>query len=135
ICLITAYLFPQFYRSFLAVLTPLLEIGLLATKQDLASASGWWFLAFGAMQLPVGVALDRIGPRRTTAVLLALAAAGALVFAAAQTPLQLKIAMALIGAGCAPVLVATYFILAREFAPAQFGVLASLTIGLGSLGD
>lgn len=135
ICLITAYLFSQFYRNFLAVLTPLLEIGLLATKQDLASASGWWFLAFGAMQLPVGVALDRIGPRRTTAVLLALAAAGALVFAAAQTPLQLKIAMALIGAGCAPVLVATYFILAREFAPAQFGVLASLTIGLGSLGD
>lgn len=135
ICLITAYLFSQFYRSFLAVLTPILEIELMATKQDLASASGWWFLAFGAMQIPVGVALDRIGPRRTTTLLLALAAAGALVFAAAQTPLQMKIAMALIGAGCAPILVATYFILAREFPPVQFGVLASLTIGLGSLGD
>lgn len=134
-CLIIGYLFSQFFRSFLAVLTPVLELELGAGKQDLASASGWWFLAFGATQLPVGVALDRIGPRRTTAALLALAAVGAAGFAMAQEPLHIKLAMVLIGAGCAPVLVATYFILAREFPPVLFGTLASVTIGLGSLGD
>ena len=38
-----------------------LDIG--ATAENLASASGLWFLAFALMQIPVGVALDRIGPR------------------------------------------------------------------------
>jgi sugar phosphate permease len=61
--LILGYVLSQFYRAFLAVLTPVLEADLGATKEDLASASGWWFLAFAAMQIPVGVALDRIGPR------------------------------------------------------------------------
>ncbi|MBE2275031.1 MAG: MFS transporter [Rhodobacteraceae bacterium] len=134
-CLMLSYVLSQFYRAFLAVLTPVLEADLGATKPELASASGWWFLAFAAMQIPVGVALDRIGPRRTASVLLAVGALGAAVFATAQSPLAIKIAMALIGAGCSPVLMASYYIFARQFSPAVFGTLAATTIGVGSLGN
>lgn len=133
--LVFAYVLSQFYRAFLAVLTPVLEADLGATKEDLAFASGAWFLAFALMQIPVGEALDRIGPRWTAASALLVGAVGAGVFALASSPMMLVVAMALIGVGCSPVLMASYFIFARQFSPAVFGTLAGATIGIGSLGN
>lgn len=134
--LVAAYVLSQFYRAFLAVLTPVLGQDIGATAADLATASGYWFLAFAAMQLPVGLALDRIGPRWTSASLLALGGGGgAALFAAAQGPGTIQIAMALIGVGCSPVLMASFYIFARSFTPAVFGTLAGLTVGIGNLGN
>ena len=133
--LVVAYVLSQFYRAFLAVLAPALETEVGATKAELATASGMLFLAFALMQIPVGEALDRLGPRRTAAAALLVAAAGAGLFAASTTPGMLILAMALIGAGIAPVLMAAYFIFAREFPAALFGTLAGATIGFGSLGN
>jgi MFS family permease len=130
-----AYVLSQFYRAFLAVLTPVLEIDLGASKAELATASGAWFLAFALMQIPVGEGLDRIGPRRTAAMALVVGAVGAGVFASATSPAMLTFAMVLIGIGCSPVLMASYFIFARQFTPAVFGTLAGATIGIGSLGN
>lgn len=76
ISLILAYTLSQFYRAFLAVLSPVLQAELGAGPEDLAISSGMWFLTFALMQIPIGGALDRIGPRRTVAVLLALGGAG-----------------------------------------------------------
>lgn len=133
--LILAYVLSQFYRAFLAVLTPVLAADLGATPESLASASGLWFLAFALMQIPVGEALDRFGPRRTASVLLAVGGVGAGLFAAATGPGMINIAMILIGMGCAPVLMASYYIFARSFSPAVFGTLAGVVIGIGSLGN
>src|SRR5690606_5082353 len=116
--LVAGYVLSQFYRAFLAVLTPALGADLGATPADLGRASGLWFLCFALMQLPVGWALDRIGPRWTTAVLLALGGGGgATLFALATSPLHIQVAMGLIGIGCAPVLMAGYFIFARVYPP------------------
>ncbi|WP_456390075.1 MFS transporter [Profundibacter sp.] len=134
--LVLAYMLSQFYRAFLAVLAPVLKTDVGAQPDDLAQASGLWFLAFALMQLPVGWALDKIGPRRTASVLLAIGGAGgAVVFAMAQTPLHINIAMALIGIGCSPVLMASYYIFARSFSPAIFATLASSILGAGILGN
>lgn len=134
--LVGAYVLSQFYRAFLAVLSPVLKAELGIGAEDLATASGLWFLAFALMQLPIGRALDSIGPRRTTAVLLALGGGGgAAVFALAQGPVAIWVAMVLIGAGCAPVLMASYYIFARTYSAAVFGTLAGAVIGFGSLGN
>lgn len=133
--LIIGYVLSQFYRAFLAVLSPVLIADLGATPEILATASGYWFLAFAAMQIPVGALLDRVGPRFTTAGLLAIAAIGAAIFASAAAPEAIKYAMLLIGIGCAPVLMAAYVIFARSFPPAAFGTLAGMVIGIGSLGN
>ncbi|MES2914061.1 MAG: MFS transporter [Pseudomonadota bacterium] len=133
--LLLAYVLSQFYRAFLAVLTPVLKADLGVSSADLASASGWWFLAFAAMQIPIGSALDRIGPRLTSGVLMAVGAAGALLFSQAGGAFEIKLAMAMIGVGCAPVLMASYFIFARSFSPGIFGTLAGVTIGVGALGN
>lgn len=131
-----AYVLSQFFRAFLAVLSGVLEADIGTTPEDLARASGFWFLSFAAMQLPVGWALDRIGPRRTASVLLLLGGAGgAALFAVATSALHINLAMLLIGIGCSPVLMASYYIFARQFPVAQFATLAALMLGVGSVGN
>ncbi|MFN6952216.1 MAG: MFS transporter [Albidovulum sp.] len=134
--LVAGYMLSQFYRAFLAVLAPTLNAEIGATPSDLALSSGIWFLSFALMQMPVGLALDRIGPRLTVATLLGLGGGGgAFVFALAEGPGAVHLAMALIGVGCSPVLMAAYYIFARIYPPAVFGTLAGAIIGLGSLGN
>tara|TARA_R110002096_G_scaffold6145_4_gene28095 strand:+ start:573 stop:1745 length:1173 start_codon:yes stop_codon:yes gene_type:complete len=136
LALLMAYVLSQFYRAFLPVLAPVLAIDIGATADDLARASGIWFLIFAAMQIPVGMALDSIGPRKIAAILFIFGGAGgALLFGFAQTPAHVMIAMGLIGIGCSPVLMASYYILARSYAPAVFGSLAGAMIGFGTLGN
>ncbi|WP_377192027.1 MFS transporter [Ruegeria meonggei] len=136
VVLCLGYVLSQFFRAFLAVLSVDLGRDIGATPEDLAFASGLWFLVFAAMQLPVGWALDRIGPRLTAAVLLMIGGAGgAALFAVASTPLHIAIAMGLIGVGCSPVLMASYYIFAREYRPARFATLAALMLGVGSVGN
>ncbi len=131
-----AYVFSQFYRACLAVLAPFLTQDLGLDAADLGRASGIWFLVFAAMQLPVGVGLDRLGPRRTGGVLFGLCAGGgAAAVALAQGPLGITLGMALIGAGCAPALMALFYIYARDFPPVRFATLCAMTVGIGTLGN
>ena len=131
-----AYVYSQFYRSFLAVVSPQLGADLGADSAALSSASGAWFAAFALMQFAVGVGLDRFGPRRTAGALFgAFGCGGALAFAAAGSPGALTVAMALIGVGCAPVLMAAFYLFARGFDPARFAVLASSFVAFGNLGN
>lgn len=134
--LAVAYILSQFYRSFLAVLTPALTSELGATKAELSMASGGWFLAFALMQFVIGVSLDRYGPRRTVAVLLTLCGGGgAALFAVAGAPWMIVLAMTLNGAGCAAILVSSIFIFAKTFSPVRLAVLTSWMVGFGTLGN
>lgn len=136
IVLCLGYVLSQFFRAFLAVLASVLNRDLGVTAEDLAGASGLWFLTFALMQLPIGLALDRIGPRKSAAVLLLIGGGGgAALFALANTAFHINAAMALIGVGCSPVLMASYYIFAREYPPARFATLAALMLGIGSLGN
>ena len=132
--LTVAYILSQFYRAFLAVLAPVLEAEIGANTDDLAFATGVWLAAFAALQLPVGYSLDYFGPRRTSCGL-GLAALGAAVFALAQGPTAVTLAMALIGAGCAPALMVSLYIFARIYPPAMFASLTGLLMGVSSIGN
>ncbi|MCR4268151.1 MFS transporter [Nitratireductor sp. ZSWI3] len=136
VALTIGYVLSQFYRSFLAVLTPALTSELGATKAELSMASGAWFVVFALMQFVVGVSLDRYGPRRTAAFLLAACGGGgAVLFALAQTPWAVILAMALNGAGCSAVLMASVFIFAKTFSPARLAILISWLVAFGTLGN
>lgn len=130
------YVLSQFYRSFMAVLTPALTTEIGMSKVELSAASGAWFVAFALAQFAVGVSLDRFGPRRTASLMLALGAGGgAFLFSLASTPWMVIAAMALIGVGCAPVLMGSLFIFARIYSPARFAVLASWMVAFGTAGN
>jgi MFS family permease len=131
-----AYVLSQFYRSFMAVLTPVLTAELDASKAALSLASGAFFITFALSQFGIGVSLDRFGPRRTCAAMLAFGGGGgAFLFAAATEPWMITAAMALIGIGCAPVLMASLFIFARNYSTARFAVLTSWLVAFGTAGN
>lgn len=133
--LVLGYVLSNFYRAFLTVLSADLRRDLGAGPDDLAISSGVWFAAFALMQMPVGRWLDQIGPRLTASLMMLVAALGAAVFAMAQAPWHLHVAMALIGIGCAPALMSAYFIFARNFSVREFGMLAGTFVAAGALGN
>lgn len=133
--LAVGYVLSQFYRSFLAVLVPVLQADLSMSAAQLSAASGIWFITFALMQFPIGYSLDTWGPRRTAAVLIGLAGGGgALLFAFAANGTQIIIAMGLIGIGCAPALMAPFYLFARNYDPSRFALLGSTFIAVGTLG-
>jgi len=136
LALVLAYVLSQFFRSFMAVLTPALSVDLGMSNNLLSQALGAWFILFAVFQFVVGPLLDRIGPRLTSAGLLAVGAGGgSALFAMATSPWMIVVAMGLIGIGCAPILMAAMVIFRQSFAPARFAVLSSTFIAVGSAGN
>jgi len=136
VILCLGYVCSQFFRAFLAVLTPVLGIELGMTVTEFAYASGAWFVAFAIFQFPVGIMLDSIGPKLTAASLFILfGSGGVFLFAFATNPTLIIIAMAMIGIGCSAALMAPFYIFLREYSPAKFALLSSIFVGIGSLGN
>jgi predicted MFS family arabinose efflux permease len=73
---------------------------------DLGLLTSAYFLTFAAVQIPLGIYLDRFGPRRTEAALLIVAAVGAVVFASSSSLAGLVVGRALIGLGVSACLMA-----------------------------
>jgi len=94
-----AYFLSYVYRSINAVIAPDLTADFTLSAAQLGLLTSVYFLAFAAFQIPVGILLDRFGPRRTNASLLLAAASGALVFALSQGVPALLAGRALIGLG------------------------------------
>lgn len=121
-------------RSINAVLAPELTVDLGLTNAQLGSLSAAYFLAFAAVQLPLGVWLDRYGPRRVDAVLMAVAAAGCVVFAVGASYGALWVGRALVGLGVSAALMASMTAFRQWFAPQQQTRLAAWMLMVGSCG-
>jgi len=112
------YLVSYLYRTVNAIIAPDLVRDLGLDPASLGLLTSAYFLAFAALQLPVGLLLDRFGPRRVEAGLLLVAAAGALLFSRAEGLTGLLLGRALIGAGVAACLMAAFKAFALWF-PAE----------------
>lgn len=95
----SGYSLSYLFRTVGALVSGHMAAELRLTPADLGLLTSAFFLAFALAQLPLGVALDRYGPRRVQAVLLPLAALGAGLFACADSLPLLTFARALIGLG------------------------------------
>jgi MFS family permease len=71
------YFLSYVFRVVNAVIAPDLVADLGLDAGALGLLTSTYFLTFAAFQLPLGILLDRFGPRRTEALLLLVAAAGA----------------------------------------------------------
>lgn len=93
------YFLSFLFRTVNAVLAPHISRAIHLDAAALGLMTAMYFLAFGAFQLPLGVLLDRYGPRRVEAALLLFAAAGAGTFAVADSAGMLILGRALVGLG------------------------------------
>lgn len=132
--LIAAYAISQFLRNSIGVIAPDLsaELGVDAARIGLLSSA--FFLTFAAAQVPIGVAIDRYGPKITMVVCAVIAVAGTLVFALATSANALIAARMMIGLGCASFFMAPLAIYARRFPPERFAALTSVQLGCASFG-
>ena len=129
-----AFILAHFLRSAPAVIAPNLRAELGLTPGQLSSLPAAIFLGAALMQLPVGVFLDRYGPRRTMATLFSLAALGAITFAAANSVAGLAAGLFLIGCGAAPVFMGVIVLLSRWLARDRLATGTAISIAVGGTG-
>lgn len=129
-----AYFFSALIRAVTATLAPQFSAELSLSSGDLGLLAGAYFFGFAAMQLPLGSALDRFGPRRVLLGFLAVAVVGCAAFAMAGSFLGLTLARALIGVGVAACLMAPMTTFRRSFSPVAQMRANSWMLMTGSLG-
>lgn len=127
-------LLASLYRNVNKVLAPAMEQELAIGDAAVGAFTSAYFLAFALVQLPLGLALDRFGPRRTQAVLLAVAATGAMLFALADDGLTLALAEGLIGIGVAGAMMAAFKLFALWLPKPKLALANGLLLACGGLG-
>ncbi|TAN50851.1 MAG: MFS transporter [Rhodospirillales bacterium] len=128
------YFLSYLYRSVNAVIAPDLTGELALSPSDLGLLTSTYFLTFGLAQLPLGVFLDRLGPRRVEASLLILAAMGAVLFALSPAKEMLIVGRGLIGLGVAACLMASMKGFTQWFPSERLPLVNGLLLGCGGLG-
>lgn len=131
-CLV--FLLSMFFRVSAAVISPKLAAEFGLDSADLGRLSGAFFYAFAACQIPVGLAIDRLGPRRVVAVLALVGAAGSLVFATAGGFGAALTGRVLLGVGMSSNLMGPLALLAAWFPPNRFATLSGTIVAIGSAG-
>jgi predicted MFS family arabinose efflux permease len=94
-----------------------------------------FFLSYALVQLPVGIALDRYGPRKVQLVLMLVAAAGALLFAKGESFAQLVFARALIGVGLGACFMSAVKVISTWIAPGKIPSVQGYLLAVGGLGS
>lgn len=121
-------------RTVNAVIAPDLSRELALSAADLGLLTSAYFLAFGAFQIPLGMLLDRFGPRRVEAALLLFTAAGCTLFGLGKGLVQLGVARALIGLGVSACLMASFKSFSQWFATERQPSLMAAIMVAGTLG-
>ena len=128
------YFLSYTFRVVNAVIAPDLTAELHLGPSALGLLTAAYFISFAAFQLPLGILLDRFGPRRIEAALLLLAGAGALLFAGAKTLTMLILARALIGLGVCACLMAAFKAFVLWFPRQQLPMINGFQMAAGGLG-
>jgi predicted MFS family arabinose efflux permease len=117
-----------------AVLAPTLAAEFGLSAGGLGLLSSMYFLSFAFCQLPMGMAMDRFGPRRVNAALLLVAAAGGAWFAAADSATGAMAARALIGVGVSVALMASLTAFVLWYPADRLSTMNAIGFSVGILG-
>ena len=130
----SAYFLSYFYRSANAVIAPALSNELSLGAEQLGLMTSLFFASFALVQLPLGIGLDRWGPRWVTPGLMLVGVVGSLIFAIAPSFGILAVGRALIGVGMAGILMGSLKVFSQWFSAERFATVSGLLVGIGSSG-
>ena len=129
------FMLSQFYRAANAVIAPTLVRDLGLNAESLGLLGGAFFYPFALIQLPMGPAIDRIGPRVIVAFLPLVSALGAFLFAVSEGFPLAFLARLMIGFGMAGVLIGSFKVFTAWFSPDEFATMNGLTYAIGMVGS
>jgi len=124
----------QASRAVLALIGPLLALEFALSASDLGLLAAVLFVAYAATQLPVGVALDRYGPRRVQTVLCLTACLGFFLCAFAREPILLGVGRFITGIGIAAGLMAMLKANTQWFPRHRVAAMTGSGVFVGALG-
>jgi MFS family permease len=122
-------------RNVNAVLAPHLVASLSLSSGQLGLLTSAFFLSYALVQLPVGIFLDRYGPRKVQLVLMVVAGAGALLFANGQSFGELVVARALVGLGLGGCFMSAVKSISTWISPGKVPSVHGYLIAVGGLGS
>lgn len=128
------YFLSYLYRVVNSVIAPNLVDDIGVDPSELGLLTSAYFITFAAAQLPLGVLLDRFGPRKIEAFLLLFAGIGAWVFAEAETLTGLVAGRALIGFGVSACLMAAFKAYVIWYPREQLPLINGYQMAAGGLG-
>ncbi len=100
----------------------------------LGNLSAFYFYAYSGVQIPVGILMDRYGPRRLLTFTLLLCVVGSALFAYSDDVATASLARAIIGGSVAFGYVGTMTIAAQQFSPQRFAMCVGLLQAVGMAG-
>ena len=129
-----SYIISQFLRNSVGVIAPDLarDFGILPSSMGLLS--GAFFLAFGCVQLPLGICLDRFGARYTMFLCLGVTTLACCLFAVAGGFGDMLLARLLMGLGCSSLLMGPMLLYSRWFSRERFATISGFHLAVGNLG-
>lgn len=128
------YYLSYVFRTVNAIAAPNLVADTGLDANALGFLTSMYMAAFAVLQLPLGILLDRFGPRRVEAALLTIAAAGSLVFALADGLAGLSVGRALIGVGVSGCMMAAFKAFAMWFPSERLPAVNACLLAFGALG-
>jgi MFS family permease len=129
-----AFFLSNFYRSLNAVLSPYLIADLHLTARSLGLITSVYFFTSAVFQAPLGLFMDRYGPRRVQGALMLLATVGVLMFALGSDVNVLILGRAIMGIGAAGALMTCFQAVVLWFPPVRWPVLNGWIMAAGGLG-
>ena len=125
----------QFYRTSSAVIATQLIQDLALDTEGLGLLSASFFYGFAVTQIPIGLLLDKVGPRKLMTILSLTGILGAFVFSVADSLGMGLFGRILLGIGMACNLMGTFKLLTQWFEPLIFATLSGIVISIGTLGN
>jgi len=128
-----------FFYAFLQRVSPSVMVEELMRDFAVGAAilghlSAFYFYAYAGLQIPIGVLLDRVGPRRLTTAAAALCALGSLIFALADGVAMASLGRLLVGAGAAFSWIGALTVITQWLPPQRFALMGGLTQAIGMVG-
>lgn len=117
-----------------SVMVPELMRAFHADATAIGSLSAFFFYTYAAMQIPVGILLDKFGSRKLLTLACIVCAVGSFVFADADHMPLAQFGRALIGLGAGFAAVGCLNIAAMHFPAKRFALLTGLMVSLGMVG-
>ncbi len=128
------YFLSYLYRVVNAVIAPDLIADVGVGPSALGLLTAVYFISFASFQLPLGILLDRYGPRRVEAGLLVFAALGAFLFSRSDSLAALIVGRAFIGFGVSACLMAAFKAYTLWFAREKWPMINGFQMASGGLG-